>query len=277
MTESAVKTWSVVGKPRCEPLAFVSSSDFRVRRDRDNDTQHVWESPCCTLYCLDWKHRNVCFVETSTSEFHLEYPFYYQAQREQAQRLHAMSFSTFHEMVERYSPQMPRLLMIQSTGRSGSTLVTRILGHFDNCCSFSEPDFYTQLLEFRGSPTEKHRWLRNGTRFLCRHHAAARVAVLKFRSFVMELANDLQRVFPDAVTLFLYRDVKAYVRSAMQSFRYRGSPLYWFDLLRSLPICRTALRIALHCNRRRLHQYIPKAADYSAHESSTLVQLACLY
>lgn len=260
------KTWRIRRRPNGDPLAFVAPSDFWVARQDVVDGQEIWDKTEYSLYCLDPKQHQVVFVEMPDRQSFSDYPFHFVAQRTEAKQVVTMSFDDFHDLVERQHQESCRLLMIHTVGRSGSTLLAQMMAQLDNCSSYSEPDYFTQLVELDCSAAERCRWLRNCMSFLCRAAAADHLVAVKFRSFVMELAGDLRDTFPHARTLFLYRDADAYVRSAMQAFRYEGSPLSWFEAIHSWRILHGVLRIGLRLNRSRLSRYVPKADDYSERE-----------
>ncbi len=264
MTVATATTWRIRGLTLRDPLALVSPADFRVAREGVLNAQDIWNDPRYSLYCLNWDRQEVLLVELPDAEAHANAPFYYQAQRLEAQRVLTLPFEEFHRLVEEANPPSPNLLLTYSVGRSGSTLIARALRQSGHGASFSEPDFYTQLVESDCAAEDKRRWLLNSTRFLCRNLNGKQLAALKFRSFVIELSGDFQHVFPQARTLFLYRDADSFVRSAMQAYRYPGAPLRRFETLSSWPILKELLAVSLRLQRRRVARFIPKICEYSS-------------
>ena len=115
--------------------------------------------------------------------------------------------------------------MIGSTGRCGSTLVSRAFHQADDAVSFSEPDAYMQLQVFRAlsaDPAEVRALLSACTRLLCAGaslHKGARLFALKLRSYGIELADLFYQLFPTAKAVFLYRHAETWARSAADSPR----------------------------------------------------------
>lgn len=252
VTRSVATTWTIRGHRVRDALAIAAPSDFRVTRAGVMDPEQLWRDSRHSLYCLDLQRREVVFVELPSPEIRLTYPCYYHAQRETGRRLIRLGFDAFHDLVDRFAGSNPPLLSIHSVGRSGSTLVARALEHTGRRAAFSEPDCYTQLLDLACETSERRRWLRHCTQYLCRGSEAGTLAVIKFRSFVISLAPELHSEFPETRTLFLYRNALDYVRSAMQVFRYPHSPLTAFDVNSSWPVLRDVLSLALRINWRRI-------------------------
>ena len=100
-----------------------------------------------------------------------------------------------------------RLVMVQSTGRCGSTLVSHAFASADNVMSFAEPDVYYQLHQLRDHDDAESAVAGD------MHHAAlcpeaGRHVGDQFRNLHIELAGPLLRL-PGAMTVFLYREQRA--------------------------------------------------------------------
>ena len=91
-----------------------------------------------------------------------------------------------------------RLVMVQSTGRCGSTLVSHAFATADNVMSFAEPDVYYQLHHFRDhDDAEFEPLLKTCTTLLCAPRPVG-TWVIKFRSLHIELAGPLLGALPGA-------------------------------------------------------------------------------
>ena len=106
-----------------------------------------------------------------------------------------------------------RLVMVQSTGRCGSTLVSHAFATADNVMSFAEPDVYYQLHQLRDhDDAEFEPLLKTCTTLLCAPRPVG-TWVIKFRSLHIELAGPLLGALPGAMTVFLYRRAESWARS----------------------------------------------------------------
>jgi hypothetical protein len=92
-----------------------------------------------------------------------------------------------------------RLVMVQSTGRCGSTLVSHAFAAADNVMSFAEPDVYYQLHQLRDQgDAEFEALLKTCTTLLCAPRTVG-TWVVKFRSLHIGLVGPLLRAFPCAM------------------------------------------------------------------------------
>lgn len=222
-------------KVRPYPMALVSADHFRYHDDGPIDPREVLSSPTFSLYCLEPRRREAIFVQTPAQVDLRAAPFYFQAQYEAAQGLVAVGYDTLHELAETVPVDPARLILVHSVGRCGSTLVSRAFAESGGVLSLAEPDVLTQLVALRGTghcdPGELSRLVRSCTRLVCANASASagadagagdghRVAI-KFRSFVVQLADVFHQQFPAATNVFLYRGAHAWSRSTMRAFGAR--------------------------------------------------------
>jgi hypothetical protein len=126
---------------------------------------------------------------------------------------------------------LDRMVLIHSTGRCGSTLVSPVLAEASDVSALSEPDVFIQLQKMRdrGDP-DVDSLLKTCTRLLFAPRAA-RTCVVKMRSQNIELADLLLQCFPSAKTVFLYRQADSWARSAVRAFGLFGELLAIWDHL----------------------------------------------
>ncbi|HEY0605799.1 MAG TPA: hypothetical protein VGD58_22940, partial [Herpetosiphonaceae bacterium] len=193
------------------PFGIVSPADFRYREGSAVDARVVIEQPNISLYCLDHDHRRAIFVETPPAHDPLHAPFYFQAQYETAWRLIAVPYSTLHELASQSQIDPARIILIYSTGRCGSTLVSRVFDAIADVASFSEPDVFSQLLILHSSgqadDPEIITLLHDCLNVMCAHTrlAGKQHWAFKFRSYVTSLGDLLHEAMPEARVVFLYR------------------------------------------------------------------------
>jgi hypothetical protein len=193
--------------------------------------------PTLSLYCVDPVRRTALFVRTPP-ELDLSSPaFLYQAQYTQATEVVSVPFGQLHDLARSASLPPERLVLVQSTGRCGSTLVSHAMAAGEGVVSLSEPDVYTQLHELRDQgDAELEALLKTCTTMLCTPRPAETWAI-KFRNSNIELAEALLHSFPGAKTIFIYRDAEGWARSAARAFGLFSPETFasWDRLRNDLP------------------------------------------
>jgi hypothetical protein len=204
---------------------FVAArGDFTLGNGTDYDARLILESSDITLYCLDPEERQAIFVETSPGANITAAPFYYIGQFEHAVRVIVVSYDVLFALAEQIPLEDERLILIYSIGRSGTTVTSAAFECAQDVVSLSEPDVFTQLVhmrDFSGSNDAEIRALTAAcTRLSCKDfvHGQQPFWVLKFRSFVIEIADLLYAHYPRAKSLFLYRNAESWTASMIRAF-----------------------------------------------------------
>jgi hypothetical protein len=200
------------------PLEFFPSvpSNFRV--------SEVGTVPAATvlgdhveLYCLDDARGEALFVDTGEDVDLAGAPFFYLAQYRAARRLLAVPYDTLHALADGLPD--PRPIFVHSTGRCGSTLLSRALTAVPGVRSLSEPDVYSDLAMLRhwypDRESDYGRLARSCTRILGRHTPTLAV---KLRGGAIHLGDLLQKEYPAAHDLFLYRHAERWTESMHAGF-----------------------------------------------------------
>ncbi len=143
---------AITGKQRPHPVAPVSLDDFRYQEGDEVDPAIVAQESNISLYCVDHPQRRAIFVETPPDLDLAAAPFLYQTQYDAAQRLIAVPYDVLDRIVDEVHIDARQLILVYSTGRCGSTLVSHALNQARGVVGFSEPDVYTQLTSC-ASPT----------------------------------------------------------------------------------------------------------------------------
>jgi hypothetical protein len=187
--------------------------DFTVNPGNAVNPEIILEQPNFSLYCFDEAARTAIFTELPRDVDLSAAPFIYRAQYATAQRLLEMSYDTFRRIAHQL-PKIDDLIMIYSTGRSGSTLLSSVFNAVEGVVSLSEPDAATQLLNFHVgkalSDTDLHDLVDCTVRVLFRR---AGVCVLKPRSDALKMMDLFAAVFPNVRNLFSYREAVGFVTS----------------------------------------------------------------
>jgi len=226
-------------KVRPYPLALVAPDHFRARDAGPVDPSVIVEAPNVSLYCLDPVRREAVFVETDPEVDLAAAPFFFEAQYEAARALITVGFSELHDLADQAPSDHRRLVLVYSIGRCGSTLIGRALARLGGATLLSEPDVFTQLVALRSASPGADGLAHDEVIHLVRSCArlmltrprlgwlggsqAGRsggpdVLAVKFRSFVIELADELHAHLPAARVVYAYRHAVAWTRSTLRAF-----------------------------------------------------------
>jgi hypothetical protein len=212
--------YTIQHKARPPGVSFANISDFELKVGGHLSVDELSLRDTVSLYCLDLKSRCAVFVEGDTLTSLADEPFLYLGQYKGARRVWTLAFDDFIEWSG--SLEDPRkLIFVHSTGRCGSTLVSRLLGRLPNSFSLSEPDALCDLVLarfYRPENTDYQQQLfRACIRALCKDDSNRRVSI-KGRSFTIELADWMHASYPHARHLFIYRNIYDWIESIMRAF-----------------------------------------------------------
>lgn len=201
-------------------VAPAAATDFATHPVGDFEAGALATDPTLSLYCLDLGRREALFVRTPPELDLTAAAFLYQTQYSAATELVAVPFAELHRVAATVEAPSERLVFVYSVGRCGSTLVSKAFAAADGVVSLSEPDFFWQLhaLQDAGDP-ELDTLVASCIRLLCAPRPA-RAWAIKLRSHEIELADALRRSFPEAKSVFLYRDADSWARSAARAFGF---------------------------------------------------------
>lgn len=208
---------AILDRRRTDPLAVASIDDFWLDAGEAADAERMLSDPACVPYCLDAEGSAVVLAELppGESEAVAKSAFHYAGLYRQARRVVRVPLDAFLAFC-RTMPDPERLLLIHTTGRSGSTLLTSALGERPDVRTLSEPDVFTQGAMAGPATDERLRATlaavyRGCLRLLCR--APARLHVVKLRSIAIEHADLIGAGMSGVHRVFLYRDPVAVSRS----------------------------------------------------------------
>lgn len=224
-----IRIWEIEERRKQFWANTADRSNFALRPGGEVDASVLVDDPNVTLYCVDPVERSALFVRTPEGVSLADEPFFYAAQYDHALQVLSVPYDVFHDLASRI-PAEAMLVHIHSTGRAGSTLMSKAFAEMDATTSLSEPDIYTQAVEMRlaGVPDEELLPLvKSAQRFLFKPSLArgSSLHVVKHRSFATEIADLLATADPSARNLFLYRDLAPYMRSVVRGFGLVSMPL----------------------------------------------------
>lgn len=188
------------------------------------------------LYSLTKTH--VIFVETSKPRknydtFHC--PFWWWNLFFDAEAILLMPIGQFHDFVENFVPKFDekRLGFIYSFGRSGSTLLGRLLdasGPKVTC--FSEPEIFNLLFQMKSwnefDEIQENRLLKNILTLMCRPFADSENSKEPHHFFIkpkflsLPYSRKLHEIFPESKFIFIERNPLQIIHSYEKAFQNRS-------------------------------------------------------
>jgi len=222
----SAKIFHIQNKNRTPASLIANLQDFSYEFRETIEPTNILEYSNISLYCLDHENRQAIFVETPLDIDIYEPPFLYQAQYEYAQRLIAVPYEEFHKLAQEIKNSIGQIVMIYSVGRSGSTLLSKIFNQLYTILSLSEPDVFSQIVSFRNSDGSNDREIEELVKSCICLLAKSNVngkesfCAIKPRSFGIELADLIYRIWPEAKLIFIYRNAEDVVKSSIRAFAY---------------------------------------------------------
>ena len=224
-----VAAFKIARKTRQLALGYASIKDFQLLEAELIAPDTLCDSPCISLYSLDFETQRAVFVETPTGLTLSDASFYWMVQYQQAVRVITLPFTDFVLLASQISSQISmnpnNLTFIYSVGRAGSTLAAKIFSCVSGTEAISEPDALTAIVRARyfalvgeqgDDLTTKH-LLDASVRFLCKSTTATKF-IIKGRSQVVEIGDWLHELYPQAKKIFLYRNAESWLISAKSAF-----------------------------------------------------------
>jgi len=167
----------------------------------------VIEHDNITPYCLDHDSRRLIFTELPVGLDLSSRPFPFTDQLVSARRLIAVSYDELADLAAAV-PAPRQLVFVFNSARAGSTLLHQILNELDEVVSYSELDFFTNLVAVAHRSDDRHGWsdLLKHCVTLFAYPVADKTVAFKFRSDCTDIADIFHEAFPTAKNLFLYRN-----------------------------------------------------------------------
>ncbi|CAH1785753.1 unnamed protein product [Owenia fusiformis] len=204
--------------------------DFNVAQEADFlYTHEKFDDPRCvhddniTLYGIT-DNKEALFVETPpdinvySSDVN---PFFYIAQYKHAVRLIKMPFDSFTKLADEIGDPKMKVILISSTGRCGSTILSQVFEATPGLITIAEPDSMTKLTVMR-LDMDKSVWsqmAKNVIRLQCKPRSDDVTSYcIKTRSVCTRDVDYIAEAFPDIYQLYLYRDNLKTIMSMFNAF-----------------------------------------------------------
>jgi hypothetical protein len=205
-------------------FGLVSPDDFTIGSGTEIDASAVLTQANISLYCLDHSNRRAIFVETAPGHDLYAAPFYFVAQYQAAQNIVVVSYETLSSLASQSELDLSRVILFYSTGRCGSTLLSRVMNIDSSTVSFGEPDLFAQLVKLRtaelATDEEITSLLHDAVKIMAADAQAQgyKYFAFKFRSHVLSVADLLYKAVPEARILFVHRNVRSWAQSLSRAF-----------------------------------------------------------
>lgn len=213
-------------------FGLVSPADFVLGSGVEIDARAVLSQANISLYCLDHSNRTAIFVETVPDQDLYAAPFYFIAQYQAAQNVVVVPYETLSTLASEADQRRnrdlvldpSRIILFYSTGRCGSTLLSRVINIDSSTVSFAEPDLFAQLVKLRtaelATDEEITSLLHDAVKIMAANaqQQGYKHFAFKFRSHVLAVADLLYKAVPEAKILFVYRHVRSWAQSLSRAF-----------------------------------------------------------
>ena len=215
------------------PIGWANLDDFDLGPVTPAPARIVIDQPDWTLYGLDQARDLAVFTDLPPGTDLADSPFAYATQHRLARRVLTMSLAEL-EAVANLAPPLPRVILIFSIGRCGSTLLSHALNTVPGVWCLSEPDAFSTLImqhyhsrQRSGFPRDQTiRLIQACTRLQFRPPPERQddVFAIKFRSQALFQADLYHLALPEAACLFLYRDALGWANSVYSMMRQYNFP-----------------------------------------------------
>ena len=213
--------FEILKKRRPGAVGLVNINDFELKEHGQLDAGEILSNERISFYAFDSESGRAVFVDSAPPGELSEAPFYYQAQYENAVRVITIPIEILIGLAQSVTLDSSKLIFIHSMGRCGSTLASKLLAQLPGVINISEPDPLTQLVIARFTQPHKQvemKMLLDATiRILCKTPVQT-AWVIKGRSWVVELGDWLHELYPQAKSLYLYREAESWIKSNLNAF-----------------------------------------------------------
>jgi hypothetical protein len=218
---------AIAARHKDHPARRAILADFALEAGTTASSRTVLETPGWSLYCLDQATQHAVFVQTPADCDLSEKPFMRMAQFEHANHVLLVPWDQLGTLAQ--SVHLPQnMIFVFNIGRSGTTLVSRMLGYVDGVVSLSEPNAHLDATTNRNTngPAITRSLIASCTRLLCRQPDGTVPETVAFKLYSQSLFNcaDFYAEFPQAKYVFLYRDAVSWAGSTFKMAKGFGMP-----------------------------------------------------
>ena len=212
---SAIKL-EIISRHREHPGVIASIDDFQWVAGEAIDAARILSNDRVTLYSLDHANQRAIFTALPEGVDLSAAPFMYQTQFDRAEYLIALPYADFLRLADTIPPVSGGIACLHNIGRCGSTLLSRALNEIEGVLSLSEPDALAAFVPIAGAPRDQRTaLLRACVAWLCRPavKGANTFVALKFRNQAARIMDLYMESLPQAIHIFIYRNVISWLAS----------------------------------------------------------------
>lgn len=233
--ERNIQVFSITARAKTI-LSGVSSSrfDFKLEEKANHNItlEDIFTNTNVSFYNIYFKARRCEFVQTPSEVNIYQAPFLYEAQYLSAHTLISVPFEIIQEEVQKRlsalhsSPSfVPSFSFLFSTGRCGSTLLSRILDTIPGVQNLAEPDAFTGILGLAREDRSNEETIITLLKFcvdLFLLKNKEKHIIFKFRSELNVFIPYFSKLFPDSKLLFMYRNGDETIKSLYRAAFFWG-------------------------------------------------------
>jgi hypothetical protein len=216
---------NITARTKDHPARRALLADFILDQGTKVPADIILKESGWSLYCLDQAARAAVFVKVPIDCNLSATPFMRMAQFQHAANVLLVEWSALAGLAQN-CPLPKNLIFVFNIGRSGTTLVSQMLGHVQGVVSLSEPNAHLDITNSRhANDLALTRDLISAcTRLLCRQPDGTVPDHLAIKLYSQSLFNcaDFHHEFPQAKYVFLYRDAVSWSNSTFKMARGYG-------------------------------------------------------
>ncbi len=222
---SSASLHNILARSKDLPARRAMLKDFELDAATETSADRVVTELGWTLYCLDQATQRAVFVRTPPDADLSATPFLRMAQYDHASQVMLVAWSELDTLAARV-PVPQNLIFVFNIGRSGTTLVSRMLGRVEGVVSLSEPNAQLDITMNRAANGRDltRKLIAACTRLQCRQPDGKTPHTLAFKTYSQSLFNcaEYYEAFPKAKYVFLYRDAVSWANSLYKMARGFG-------------------------------------------------------
>jgi hypothetical protein len=216
---------NITARTKDHPARRALLGDFVLDAGTRVPSDIVVKETGCSLYCLDQATRAAVFVKVPPNCDLAAAPFMRMAQFQHATHVLLVPWNELTELAQ-CVPLPKNLIFVFNIGRSGTTLVSHMLGHVEGVLSLSEPNAHLDATRSRyiNGVALTRELISASTRLLCRQPDGSVPDTLAIKLYSQSLFNcaDFHHEFPQAKYVFLYRDATSWANSTFKMAKGYG-------------------------------------------------------
>jgi hypothetical protein len=207
----------VVGRKKEHDNFYAQPGDFDLGPGQTADAMQVLAEPGWAPYAIDVEAREIGFARMPSDVDLHSAPFVLITEYHRATDVLLMSFDD----VARIAAPLPdpKVILVFSMGRCGTTLMSHALNGPETVAGLSEPPIFEHRpLRALGDTDVTSHLIRDLCRllFATRTKPTADTLAIKFRSQALFIAELFWKALPDAKYVFMYRDAVSWGNSFLQ-------------------------------------------------------------